>query len=375
MSKQYISASVQKPIESFLGQVMPSCSEFFEEKCFWLGQIFNCCSLFELQRTEYGFCYSFNSELSEPEMKKVDTNNGLQNLKPYRTSTAGPWGGLKFSVKLPPDQIPPVILDHFVPGILLFVTSPYSFPKTGMELTTGNSVEVLLSATITKATPQVRTLTLERRKCKYHNEGQELGYPEYRQENCHAECHRDSAFQYCNCTPYFYPNEVNIKSNLFTDIFNYEKPEAANPFFDDDQEGMSCHCPEDCNHMEYTTDLHVISLMNANTEPDDSVTLVVHFSQPTLMQYRTDVVFGWLDLTVSLGGIAGLFLGFSLLSGAELIYYFTFRLFGVWRSEKRVRKINFQRLPTTMNFIKSRPSYNTTEGYRRKRNNIIFPSF
>lgn len=38
-------------------------------------------------------------------------------------------------------------------------------------------------------------------------------------------------------------------------------------------------------------------------------------------------------ITVSLGGIAGLFIGFSLLSGAELIYYFTLRLYGLWRTE------------------------------------------
>ena len=36
---------------------------------------------------------------------------------------------------------------------------------------------------------------------------------------------------------------------------------------------------------------------------------------------------------MSLGGIAGLFIGFSLLSGAELIYYFTFRLYGLWKTE------------------------------------------
>jgi len=37
-------------------------------------------------------------------------------------------------------------------------------------------------------------------------------------------------------------------------------------------------------------------------------------------------VYYYLDfLTVAFGGIAGLFLGFSLLSGVEIIYYFTLR--------------------------------------------------
>ena len=33
------------------------------------------------------------------------------------------------------------------------------------------------------------------------------------------------------------------------------------------------------------------------------------------------------SVAVSLGGIAGLFIGFSLLSGAEIIYYLTLKLF------------------------------------------------
>lgn len=37
--------------------------------------------------------------------------------------------------------------------------------------------------------------------------------------------------------------------------------------------------------------------------------------------YRTDVTFGWLDLMVAFGGIAGLFLGCSILSGLEIVYY------------------------------------------------------
>jgi hypothetical protein len=60
------------------------------------------------------------------------------------------------------------------------------------------------------------------------------------------------------------------------------------------------------------------------------------------VKYRTDVTFGWLDLLVSFGGklyfsfffffksfhfnflkgIAGLFLGCSILSGIEIVYYF-----------------------------------------------------
>lgn len=44
-----------------------------------------------------------------------------------------------------------------------------------------------------------------------------------------------------------------------------------------------------------------------------------------IIRYQREVLFGWVDLLVSFGGIAGLMLGFSLLSAAEIFYYFTIR--------------------------------------------------
>lgn len=49
-------------------KVMPTCDEVFKA-CFWIGHAFNCCELFSLQRSEEGFCYSFNSLTS---IKKND---------------------------------------------------------------------------------------------------------------------------------------------------------------------------------------------------------------------------------------------------------------------------------------------------------------
>jgi hypothetical protein len=51
------------------------------------------------------------------------------------------------------------------------------------------------------------------------------------------------------------------------------------------------------------------------------MTVEIHYQSANIVKYRTDVTFGWLDLMVAFGGIAGLFLGCSLLSGVEIIYY------------------------------------------------------
>lgn len=51
----------------------------------------------------------------------------------------------------------------------------------------------------------------------------------------------------------------------------------------------------------------------------------IEFLTWPIIRYKREVLFGWVDLLVSFGGIAGLFLGFSLLSGVEILYYFTLR--------------------------------------------------
>lgn len=51
----------------------------------------------------------------------------------------------------------------------------------------------------------------------------------------------------------------------------------------------------------------------------------VEFLSWPIIRYKREVLFGVVDLLVSFGGIAGLFLGFSLLSAVEIVYYFTMR--------------------------------------------------
>jgi hypothetical protein len=87
------------------------------------------------------------------------------------------------------------------------VNSPYDFPVLGTDVTSGSTAQVSLSAQVTYATPQVRDLTIERRHCVYENEREVLGLPKYTHGNCIAECHSNSTFLHCNCTPFFFPNE------------------------------------------------------------------------------------------------------------------------------------------------------------------------
>ena len=60
----------------------------------------------------------------------------------------------------------------------------------------------------------------------------------------------------------------------------------------------------------------------------------VYFQENGVVKYARTVTYGIMDLIGFFGGIIGLCVGFSLLSGAELIYYFTLRLFFDFKNEK-----------------------------------------
>ena len=47
------------------------CSEVFNSFCNWRFKSYNCCELFHVERTEMGFCYVFNSGISEKAKEKA----------------------------------------------------------------------------------------------------------------------------------------------------------------------------------------------------------------------------------------------------------------------------------------------------------------
>jgi len=45
---------------------MLTCEEVFTGKCWWRNRYYNCCDdFFELQKSEYGVCFSFNSAVHD----------------------------------------------------------------------------------------------------------------------------------------------------------------------------------------------------------------------------------------------------------------------------------------------------------------------
>lgn len=51
----------------------------------------------------------------------------------------------------------------------------------------------------------------------------------------------------------------------------------------------------------------------------------IYFVDLTSTKYRKDMYQNWLGILAAFGGLLGLFLGFSLVTGFEFVYFFTIR--------------------------------------------------
>ncbi|CAK9796106.1 Sodium channel protein Nach [Anthophora quadrimaculata] len=162
-------------------------------------------------------------------------------------------------------------------------------------------VDIEFIVEITYTTSDIRYLLLRQRKCYYNQEGISLN-------DCEINCLRDKLFAHCECLPWF----LSFADKTECTVSKYSCLNNVNI------DMTHCNCWLSCDHTSY-------SIKGVKKSLKD-VTRIMLRNWPTAL-YRREMRFGYLDLLVSFGGIASLFLGFSLLSSIEFGYYFTLRTY------------------------------------------------
>ncbi|XP_050426692.1 pickpocket protein 11-like [Adelges cooleyi] len=98
-------------------------------------------------------------------------------------------------------------------------------------------------------------------------------------------------------------------------------PEWSLPAF------MNCSCPTPCSFTSYTTENRMITMYTVSnmTLGPDHMYLDIHYKDPYAISYSRSIKYSTEDLMVTFGGMASLFLGCSLVTLVEAIY-FVYRL-------------------------------------------------
>lgn len=83
---------------------------------------------------------------------------------------------------------------------------------------------------------------------------------------------------------------------------------------------LNCHIS--CDHTAYNCEKIERTGVGSTGESSE-----IRFLSWSDVRFRRSTRFGWLDLLVSFGGVAGCFLGYSIITSLEGFYYFTLRTY------------------------------------------------
>ncbi|XP_047115826.1 sodium channel protein Nach-like [Schistocerca piceifrons] len=312
-------------ITRFMMQTLPRIDDVFYE-CFWQGHINNCSNMFFLQRTEAGFCYGFNSLAAEntrqcPAMSTYKVPTGATvNRDPCqmrRNIASGPTTGLEVFLKSLPEEESLGDGQRDRNGYRVFLQPVTEVPQAGTGLLLPPSddhvMRVRLSVSFTESSLQVASLDVPQRSCLFPDEQRLELTNSYSQTSCLTDCRLSYIISKCNCSPYFFNH---IQRDL-----RFVKPQGvagddSSKFLDG---VLDCsHCLPTCRSYSYVQEVRYESI-TARTPFHGYID--VHYADVSAVKYGVDLAFDSMTLIVWFGGILSLFLGVSVLSCVELLYY------------------------------------------------------
>ncbi|XP_017777841.1 PREDICTED: sodium channel protein Nach-like [Nicrophorus vespilloides] len=291
-------------LKAFVFKLMNPCDDILTE-CMFKSRSYNCCENFFPVFTESGYCYSFNSRHYELKSPWSDDENPPFEMK-YIKETDSKWS-LKMSVA----DVDPLynysIYIHNsdeIPGI---ESKPQHIWDYRVD-------KIMFSVKQTYTTEDAKQLSIKQRHCVFEHELKLKIDNLYTYSACTKQCRMDTAIKLCGCVPHFYTSDINYRQCTLMELG------CISDHLKQIRDVDKCKCFLGCSNTVYE-----VEKLNEFGSDELTSSLETEFVSWPMVRYKREVLFGWVDLLVSFGGIAGLFLGFSLLSGVEVLYYFTIR--------------------------------------------------
>ncbi|CAB0001959.1 unnamed protein product [Nesidiocoris tenuis] len=271
--------------------------------------------------TDYGICYSYNSQAAVYNEREYWEKNKWEYYTNLPLFNGNPLDGDIFAQVM-----------NMNTGYTMFLMDPYELPDVATKYirATNNSYKTLdVTALSIASSDSIRDLTYNQRKCRFAEEAAGLETtPSYSYYSCRQECRMRLSKKLCGCVPYFYRPLDKYPVCNFDGIKCLMKHGERLHFLRGTND--KCDCLPLCSETTYV--VSVDNTMDWNLGTNLKWGLVKY---PKL-RYKRDILFGLSDLIVAIGGTAGLFLGCSLLSFAEIFYFFTVRFaFYVWKHLSR----------------------------------------
>ncbi|XP_048512799.1 sodium channel protein Nach-like [Athalia rosae] len=342
-------------LNEIMKNLTPRCQDVILS-CTYAGREVTCSDIFTLRKTQDGYCCTFNYVRQSDEFIPASGYNSTgYKSKVLRPNGPGVSNGLSILIE-------PLLDDYFytIPSgrgwkIIIFDSEDYPDNPSGsvIEQMISPSTETYLRLdAILFCTPDdIINYPVEKRKCIFNTELQKL-FTGYTYSDCIVNCRVEDIWRTCNCLPFFFPKRdmrrtcdmtdlpcLNANKSKWWVLFPHEVPEDR---WDSDEgypkaatyetlSGLDCsECYPACNDVRYfvrntVTSLHPRGFHATNLIYNVSLAehSVVHiyFGTVGIPRLKQDLIYYWYELLSNIGGICGVFVGFSLISAMEFLFF------------------------------------------------------
>lgn len=353
------------------------------ENCSWRRYDRNCTDLFDEVLTDDGICFSFNLQ-NASELYKEDLMNEHYHLtrhnKPsyYWNNTFPPnttaktinesdiyprrvltgSEGLRFQLLLPQNDIDykcsgPVqsfkIQLHSADDIPQMHRNFYRIPMK-------HDIIMSVHPNIMNCTEKLLTYKDHERQCQKASY-QIHFFKKYTQRNCQLSEISRRQHDTCGCVEYGVPRYKNQKicrSNNDAECINHVEGDTVSDILNGTK--VSYNCMPACSSISYDAE---ISMSKFEDRQDDVLDpgirsnvmknidksrVLITFKDEQFFASRRAEMYSWVDFIASAGGILGLFMGFSILSIVEIVYFSTLRIGCSLRKRRRAKRRRLKQL-------------------------------
>ncbi|XP_018572878.2 pickpocket protein 28-like [Anoplophora glabripennis] len=363
----------------FIDEVSPKFSDMISE-CKFMGVEENCTELFFPIITDEGLCYTFNlldrSQLLRDDVviyKDYHKAPRLSNWTiqygygendslityPRRALFSGAIFALEAKLKIYEQDLD-FACGSSVQGYKVQLSHPARMPRPKQQHFRIPLNHVFLSAVtpdMTTTADAIKSYSPLKRNCYFPNEKSLKYFKVYSQQSCQIECKTNYTLNECGCVNFYMPRNNETKFCTGSKIACIYDAEKALLFswmakkLEAIHEGKvaqdMCDCPPVCTSMYYNVENSQTTWdWKRHYDPENGTKHMSHFQvffkSSQFITMERNELFGITDFLANFGGLLGLFIGFSMLSLIEIIYYLTLRiicnikLFGInnWSGRK-----------------------------------------
>lgn len=226
-------------------------------------------------------------------------------------------------------------------GFKVLLHSPIETPKManfGFFISPGLETKVVISPKISEASQLIRKVPVQQRQCIFANEANLSYYNIYSKKNCEMECSSKKTEQECECTLFYMPRN-NGKICNRKKATCYEKV-LYNIALSMEQNYTCNDCLPACFEINYgreisssklgigeflTNAMDAIANRNATDIRDNLAIIHIFFIDNAYGGFTKSELIGFTEFLSNTGGLLGLFMGFSVISLIEIIYFLSLR--------------------------------------------------